>query len=234
MSLVKPIDKSIKAKGHTPQYRMHRYFARRPYNVFRGLISHYSKKGDIVLDCFCGGGVTVFEGAALERKVVGVDINPLATFITRMQMFNGDITALERLYEEFSLQIKEKYEKWYRVDFGDDSGICEWTEWAYIIRCPECGHEIVLSEENKITNGVYRCPNELCLGQDGVRRINGIPNGSLPLRVRYRSDRTNKTEIRSIVSAGQVLNFDQLLEKVNELKFRPNFEIPLDWDRQHG
>ena len=105
MSLVKPIDKSIKAKGHTPQYRMHRYFARRPYNVFRGLISHYSKKGDIVLDCFCGGGVTVFEGAALERKVVGVDINPLATFITRMQMFNGDITALERLYEEFSLQI---------------------------------------------------------------------------------------------------------------------------------
>lgn len=103
MSLVKPIDKSIKAKGHTPQYRMHRYFARRPYNVFRGLISHYSKKGDIVLDCFCGGGVTVFEGAALERKVVGVDINPLATFITRMQMFNGDITALERLYEEFSL-----------------------------------------------------------------------------------------------------------------------------------
>lgn len=233
MSLVKPIDKSIKAKGHTPQYRMHRYFARRPYNVFRGLISHYSKKGDIVLDCFCGGGVTVFEGAALERKVVGVDINPLATFITRMQMFNGDITALERLYEEFSLQIKEKYEKWYRVDFGDDSGICEWTEWAYIIRCPECGHEIVLSEENKITNGVYRCPNELCLGQDGVRRINGIPNGSLPLRVRYRSDRTNKTEIRSIVSAGQVLNFDQLLEKVNELKFRPNFEIPLDWDRQH-
>ncbi|MGI6651621.1 MAG: DNA methyltransferase [Limnochordia bacterium] len=167
MSLVKPIDKSIKAKGHTPQYRMHRYFARRPYNVFRGLISHYSKKGDIVLDCFCGGGVTVFEGAALERKVVGVDINPLATFITRMQMFNGDITALERLYEEFSLQIKEKYEKWYRVDFGDDSGICEWTEWAYIIRCPECGHEIVLSEENKITNGVYRCPNELCLAKMG-------------------------------------------------------------------
>lgn len=37
MKKVKPIKKSIEAKGHTPQYRMHKYFARRPYNVFNNL-----------------------------------------------------------------------------------------------------------------------------------------------------------------------------------------------------
>lgn len=125
MKKVKPIKKSIEAKGHTPQYRMHKYFARRPYNVFNNLIRHYSNKNDIILDCFCGGGVTVFEGASLERKVIGVDINPLATFITRMQMFNGDIDLLKKVYEDFCSQIREKYERWYFVDFGDDSGICE-------------------------------------------------------------------------------------------------------------
>ncbi|GAH95598.1 unnamed protein product, partial [marine sediment metagenome] len=53
---------------------MHKYFARRPHNVFRYLIEFYTKPGDIILDCFCGGGVTLFEGLATGRKVIAVDI----------------------------------------------------------------------------------------------------------------------------------------------------------------
>lgn len=233
MKKVKPIKKSIEAKGHTLQYRMHKYFARRPYNVFNNLIRHYSNKNDIILDCFCGGGVTVFEGASLERKVIGVDINPLATFITRMQMFNGDIDLLKKVYEDFCSQIREKYERWYFVDFGDDSGICEWTEWVYIVLCPHCGQEIVLTEDNKIKNGIYQCSNKSCEGHSGVRRIEGIPNGSLPIRVRYRSNATYEIKTRAIDSKTQICNYNELLDTVNKLKYSPNFEIPMDWDRQH-
>lgn len=99
--MVEPIKGSVKAQGHTAQYQMHKYFARRPYNVFRNLVQHYTKEGDIVLDCFCGGGVTVFESLALDRKVVGVDINPLATFITEMQIQQVDIEQLRRFYDTF-------------------------------------------------------------------------------------------------------------------------------------
>lgn len=233
MERIKPISKSIKAKRHTPQYRIHRYFARRPYNVFNGLISHYSNEGEIILDCFCGGGVTVFEGASLGRKVVGVDINPLATFITRMQMFNGDITLLDKVLEQFNEQISNKYEKWYSIDFGDDSGICEWVEWAYVIHCPVCGQDIILIEKNKIRNGIYRCPNESCKGYDGVRRIDGIPNGSHPIRVRYKPYNSNEVKTRQIDCVTQISNYSDLLEGVKDLKYRPNFRIPLDWDRQH-
>ena len=94
--MVEPIGESVKARGHTAQYQMHKYFARRPYNVFRRLIEHYTEKGDIVLDCFCGGGVTVFESLALNRKAVGVDINPLATFITEMQIQQVDVEGLRK------------------------------------------------------------------------------------------------------------------------------------------
>src|SRR5699024_10576679 len=131
MGKIEPINYSIKARGHTAQYRMHKYFARRPYNVFNNLIDHYSEEGDVILDCFCGGGVTVFEGASLKRKAIGVDINPLATFITRMQMFNGDLELLEQLYEWFYEDIYKKYNKYYSVQFTDDKGICEWVEWVY-------------------------------------------------------------------------------------------------------
>lgn len=96
-----PLKISIKAERHTAQYQMHKYFARRPYNVFRHIIKHYTNKGDIILDCFCGGGVTIFESVALGRKPIGIDINPLATFITRMQMFNGEIGELKDFYRRF-------------------------------------------------------------------------------------------------------------------------------------
>lgn len=47
------INSTVKALSHTPQYKMHKYFARRPYNVFSNLIEYYSDKGQIVLDIFC-------------------------------------------------------------------------------------------------------------------------------------------------------------------------------------
>ena len=61
---LKPIDHAVVAKPHTPVYKMHRYFARRPWSVFRSLIEHYSNPGSIVLDPFCGGGTVV----ELDRK----------------------------------------------------------------------------------------------------------------------------------------------------------------------
>lgn len=80
---------------------MHKYFARRPFNVFSKLIDHYTEEGNIILDCFCGGGVTIFEGLALDRKVVGVDINPLATFITEMQIQQVNTQRLSEYYQTF-------------------------------------------------------------------------------------------------------------------------------------
>lgn len=233
MKKIKPIKESIEAKGHSPQYRMHKYFARRPFNVFNNLVSHYTNKNDIVLDCFCGGGVTVFESASLGRKVIGVDINPLATFITRMQMFNGDIDLLEKTYDSFKNTIKAKYEKWYYVDFDDDGGICEWIEWAYRVKCPNCGHQIILIEENKIKNGIYRCENSDCQGHYGVKRIECTPDGSIPIRARFKSRKTEKIMTRAIESVEQICNITELVEKSSRLEYKPNFDIPMDWDRQH-
>jgi DNA modification methylase len=53
---------------------MHRYFARRPHNVFARLIEHYSDVGDVVFDPFAGGGVTLVEGIARNRRVIGLAV----------------------------------------------------------------------------------------------------------------------------------------------------------------
>ena len=84
------IKEGMKSEAHTPVYKMHKYFARRPQNVFRELAENYSKPGDTVLDVFCGGGVTLFEGTSIGRKVIANDINPLATFVSDMEVTQVD------------------------------------------------------------------------------------------------------------------------------------------------
>ena len=56
---------------HAPYYRGNWS----PY-VPRNIILRYSKPKDIVLDQFLGGGTTLLEASKLNRKFIGVDINP--------------------------------------------------------------------------------------------------------------------------------------------------------------
>src|SRR6266487_2499371 len=96
---LQPIQRTVEAKPHRPVYRMHRYFARRPYSVFAELVRHYSKPGEVILDPFCGGGVTVVEGLLQNRRVIGFDVNPLAVFISRMEVQSVDLGDLRQARE---------------------------------------------------------------------------------------------------------------------------------------
>src|SRR5699024_10767510 len=53
-----------------------------PY-IPRNIILRYSRKNDIVLDQFLGGGTTLIETKLLQRKGVGVDINKEAINISK-------------------------------------------------------------------------------------------------------------------------------------------------------
>ena len=80
---IEPITRRIPAdrQGAKRHYGVHPYFTRRPANVVRSYIEHYSKPGDTVLDPFGGSGVTAIEAMLLNRHGVQSDINPLANFI---------------------------------------------------------------------------------------------------------------------------------------------------------
>lgn len=57
-----------------------------PY-IPRNIIKRYSKPGDVVLDTFVGSGTTLIEAKLLERKSIGVDINPVALSISKKNLF---------------------------------------------------------------------------------------------------------------------------------------------------
>jgi len=170
---LKPIDHAVVAKPHTPVYKMHRYFARRPWSVFAELIEHYSNPGSIILDPFCGGGVTVVEGLRLGRKVIGVDLNPLATFITRMEILHVDPAQMQKVLADIEAACREEVESLYLTTCpGCGKGVpADWFEWSNVVKCRECGREVALSAAARVgkgekiagvSAGKFRCPHDGC------------------------------------------------------------------------
>jgi hypothetical protein len=82
---------------HGLTHRYYRYPARFPPEFVREVIQHFTRPGDTVLDPFMGGGTTAVEALAMGRKVVGVDLNPIAVFTTRVKSTPLTTTELKEV-----------------------------------------------------------------------------------------------------------------------------------------
>ena len=111
----KDINFPIIAKTHTPMYSMHKFWARKPHNVVAEYVRRYSKKGDIVLDPFSGSGVTSIESLRLGRKTIGIDVNPIATFITRCTIMPVDIKEFDEIFNQIGKKVRAKIEDLYET-----------------------------------------------------------------------------------------------------------------------
>ena len=49
-------------------------------------LGHLSLDGAVVLDPFVGGGTSLVEAERCGARVIGYDIDPVATFITRFEL----------------------------------------------------------------------------------------------------------------------------------------------------
>lgn len=124
------INHAIGAEFHAPMYLMHMYWARKPYNVVSRWIEHYSHDGDIILDPFCGSGVAPIEALKLGRKAMGIDINPMAIFISRMTAKPIDLKKFRKTFEHLKNGVKDKILSLYETKCNcSGRGIIKWVVW---------------------------------------------------------------------------------------------------------
>jgi len=139
----------IKSSHHTPVYMMHKFWARRPWLVFRTIIERFTKEGDIILDPFAGGGVTLVEGLISRRKVVAVDLNPLACRIMRCEVEPLNVKKFEEAVSSIRKKLEPVMNKIYEVGCPkcDGRGVVDWTEYdsssdepiQMKMKCGACG-----------------------------------------------------------------------------------------------
>jgi DNA modification methylase len=108
-SEIKPIDRAIPPqKAQQWHFKIHPYFTKQASNVVRAYIENFSKKGDTVLDPFCGTGVTAIESLTARRKTINVDIAPLAIFLTKQTCIAPvGINSFQKSFDRLRDRLRE-------------------------------------------------------------------------------------------------------------------------------
>ena len=156
-------------------YRAHGYHTKVPHLAIVPSILHYTQPGDVVLDGFCGSGMT---GVAAQwcgtappayrrtleqrwhaegrpppawggRRVVLGDLSPAATFIAANYNLPFDVEAFHaaagRLLEEVDAEVGWMYET--RHTDGRTTGRIDYTVWSEVFSCPNCAGDVVFLDE---------------------------------------------------------------------------------------
>ena len=156
-------------------YRAHSYHTKVPHLAIMPSILHYTEPDDVVLDGFCGSGMTGVAaqwcGIASEeyrreleaawkaegrekphwgaRRVVLGDIGPAATFISGNYNlpFNVDYftEVAQQILDEVEQEIGWMYETLHAD--GKIKGQIQYTVWSEVFACPDCAGEVVFFEE---------------------------------------------------------------------------------------
>ncbi len=147
-----------------PVYRMHKWWARRLSSVFRAiLLGIFTEedngeefwrsfvtgsnllRGKIILDPFMGGGTTLVEALRLGANVVGVDINPVAWFVTKKEVESVDIGALEKTFAALEQGVGQRIRRLYQTTCPrGHSAEGMYFFWVKVAPCLKCGHEVEL------------------------------------------------------------------------------------------
>ncbi len=144
----------------------------------KALIERYLKD-KIVLDPFMGGGTTIVEALRLGCKVIGVDVNPVAWFITKKSIEPVDLdkldAAFERLREEVAPEILHFYRT--RCPHGDHEADVMYVFWVKQVRCTSCGRKTRLFNSFRLATrkgkDVVFCPRCYWVGEveEGTPRV---------------------------------------------------------------
>lgn len=88
-----------------------------PIEIPRQCLLRFSKKGDLVLDPFCGSGTTLIVSAHLKRNCVGIEINPK---IIELAKNNLDQQTLDFCDDELSFWLRQQ-----QIILGDSTRLLD-------------------------------------------------------------------------------------------------------------
>jgi len=140
----KPFDQPIKAGKNTPIYNAHSYHTKVPYQGIIPFIEHYTEPGDLILDTFCGSGMTGVAALLSEsgpRKVILNDLSPAAVHIARNYCTPCNVEELRKEFGRIKSAVHNEF-AWLYETFHED---------------PKTGERIPATIQYTIWSDVYFC-----------------------------------------------------------------------------
>lgn len=178
-----PFAQPVKAGKNSPIYNAHSYHTKVPPEGIVPYIEHYTNPGDLILDPFCGSGMTGVAALMTSRNAILNDLSPAAVHIARNYTTPVDIEVLKQEFEWIKRAVKEEFEWLYGTvcDHCDSPATIQYIIWSDVFDCGRCGKEIILWDVavNRDTGSVaakIRCPNcEAEWRKPNLRWVKSIP-----------------------------------------------------------
>ncbi|MFH1114087.1 MAG: DNA methyltransferase [Pseudomonadota bacterium] len=145
---------------NSPVFSMHPYhLGKKPHDAVQAYIRHYTSKGDLVLDPFCGSGSTALAALISGRKAAAIDASPAATFITRFYASRCDPEDLSQRFDRMCREVDPEMRHLYRTTCHRCGGSATIRHIIYsnVYACPKCGRPVTLYEAS--SNGSAGCPH---------------------------------------------------------------------------
>lgn len=167
-------------QNYRPIIAVHKWFARRPGTLFRGLLlseflekplneSFYqanSLKDIKVADPFMGGGTPLIEANRLGCEIAGFDINPMAYWIVKQEIEHLDLDeyllAANSLREQLEKEIGHLY-RTHCVFCENEDAHVKYFLWVKTIACQKCNKPIdlfpgyLLTSDARHPKNVFLC-----------------------------------------------------------------------------
>ena len=165
-----PFAVDVSEGKNDPLYKAHGYHTKVPYRAIVPSILHYTKPGDVVLDGYCGSGMT---GVAAQwcgtapmsyrmelevlwkaqrrnppewgtRTAVLGDLSPAATFIAANYNIPFDLDMFREAATELLQDVEAEFGWMYETFHGEGKtkGRINYTVWSEVFSCPDCGEEV--------------------------------------------------------------------------------------------
>lgn len=148
-------------QNYRPLIGVHKWFARRPGTLFRGLVlaefgdgrlrDIFYRSNDLgalrVVDPFMGGGTPLIEANRVGCDVEGFDVNPMAAWIVREEMERIDLEAYQIEASRVAKALEEQVGHYYRTAcplYRDADVPAKSFLWIKTLTCEECGASVDL------------------------------------------------------------------------------------------
>ncbi len=168
-------------QNYRPIIAVHKWFARRPGTLFRGLLLAEFGEGSVreafyrancfsgkrVADPFMGGGTPLLEANRLSCDVLGFDINPMAFWIVRQELEHLDLEKYSKAASALVASLRRQIGNLYQtrcLECGSTDASVKYFLWVKQTCCTKCQQDVdlfpgyLVAEDRRHPKNVFLCP----------------------------------------------------------------------------
>ena len=132
----------VSGQRNTAFYNAHSYHTKVPPEAIVPFITHYSRRGDVVLDPFCGSGMTGVAASLSGRKAILSDLSVAAAHLAYNHTHPCEPEQLTDAFRALAADLEEQFRELYACDNGN--GYVYYTLWSRDAICQHCEHPFAI------------------------------------------------------------------------------------------